>query len=290
MKSRNTTNHKKNNSPVCCSKTEKRKSDSKINSRDIDKSTSVYLSIDGMTCMSCVTRIENILKKESGVYQVSVNLSNQIASIMYDPDKLTPEDFSKSIEATGYRVVEINEDPELIANQIQADSSRANIGPYPYLIGTAAALGVVAFYLGLLTLVSDWYNAKAQFNDYRWWVIALSIGLGVQATLFSSMRLRLHGKNMKGAKTSLAASGGMSTASMAACCAHYLVAFLPALGLPFLSAAAAGLADYQPQFFFVGVVSNLFGISVMIRLMLKNNIISKDVFINRFLFGLLRSS
>ncbi len=290
MNTKNTTNHKKNNLPACCGKTEKRKSDSKINSSNIDKSTSVYISIDGMTCMSCVNRIENTLKNESGVYQVSVNLSNQIASIIYDPDKLNPEDLSKTIEATGYSVVEIIEDPELIANKIQTDSSRVNIGPYPYLIGSAAAIGVVAFYLGLLTSVSDWYNAKAQFNDYRWWIIALSIGLGAQATLFSGLRIRLRGKNMKGAKSSLAASGGMSTASMAACCAHYLVAFLPALGLPFLSAAAAGLAEYQPQFFFLGVVSNLFGIGVMIRLMLKNNIISKDVFVNRFSFGLLRSS
>jgi len=290
MNTKNMTNHKKNNLLACCGKTEKRKNDSKRNSSDIDKSTSVYISIDGMTCMSCVNRIENTLKNESGVYQASVNLSNQIASIIYNPDKLNPEDLSKTIEATGYSVVEINEDPELIANKIQTDSSRVNIGPYPYLIGSAAAIGVVAFYLGLLTLVSDWYNAKAQLNDYRWWIIALSIGLGVQATLFSGLRIRLHGKNMKGAKSSLAASGGMSTASMAACCAHYLVAFLPALGLPFLSAAAAGLAEYQPQFFFLGVVSNLFGISVMIRLMLKNNIISKDFFANRFLFGLLRSS
>jgi copper chaperone CopZ len=250
----------------------------------------LLISIDGMTCMSCVNKIETTLKNESGVYQVSVNFSNRIASVIYDPDQLNPEDLSKAIEATGHSVVEINEDPELIVNKIQADASRVNIGPYPYLIGAAAAIGVVAFYLGLLTLVSDWYNAKAQFNDYRWWIIALSIGLGVQATLFSGLRIRLRGKNMRGAKSSLAASGGMSTASMAACCAHYLVAFLPALGLPFLSAAAAGLAEYQPQFFFLGVVSNLFGIGVMIRLMLKNNIISRDVFINRFSSGFLRSS
>ena len=290
MKSKNTINNKKDNVPACCENTEKIKSTSIIKSGDMDNSTSVNISIGGMTCMSCVNRIENTLKNESGVNQVSVNLSTQFASISYDPNKLNPEDLSKAIEATGYRVIEINEDSGLIANQIQSDSFIVMIGPYPYLIGAAAALGVIAFYLGLLTLISDWYNAKAQFNDYRWWIIALSMGLGVQATLFSGLRISLHGKNMKGAKTSMAASGGMSTASMAACCAHYLVAFLPALGLPFLSAAAAGLAEYQPQFFLAGVVSNLFGIGVMIRLMLKNNIISKDVFINRFSFGLLRSS
>ena len=59
---------------------------------------------------------------------------------------------------------------------------------------------------------------------------------------------------------------------MAARCAHYLVAFLPALGLPFLSAAAAGLGDYQNELLLLGVLSNFFGIGVMLRTMTKNGI------------------
>lgn len=78
---------------------------------------------------------------------------------------------------------------------------------------------------------------------------------------------------MRAAQSSLAASGGMSTASMAACCAHYLVPLLPAMGLPFLSTAVAGIAEYQSVFFFLGVLSNLFGIGFMLRLMKRNGII-----------------
>ena len=137
-----------------------------------------------------------------------------------------------------------------------------------FLIGLAVALGVVVFYLGLHTLTSDWNNAKTQLEEYEWWIIALSFGLGVQAALYSFMKKRLQGTT-KGAKSSLAASGGMSTASMAACCTHYLVAFLPALGLSFLSTAVYGLAKYQSEFFLLGVISNLFGIGVMLRLMGK---------------------
>lgn len=160
----------------------------------------------------------------------------------------------------------------------------------PLLIGAAAAIAVVGFYLGLITLVSDWYNARMQFEEYRWWILALAAGLGVQATLYSFLRIRLNGKNVKSAKSSLAASGGMSTASMAACCAHYLVAFLPALGLPFLSAAAAGLAEYQTQLFLLGVLSNLFGIGVMLRVMQKNGIIPAGVLASYAPFGLRREN
>jgi hypothetical protein len=97
--------------------------------------------------------------------------------------------------------------------------------------------------------------------------------LGVQATLFSFIRKRLQSDHLRAAKSSLAASGGISTASMAACCAHYLVPLLPALGLPFLSATVAGTAEYQTIFFFLGALSNLFGIGVMLRLMNRKGII-----------------
>lgn len=139
----------------------------------------------------------------------------------------------------------------------------------PCLIGLAVALSVVVFYLGLHTLTSDWNNAMVQLEEYEWWIVALSFGLGVQAALYSFMRNmkeRLQG-TIKGAISSLAASGGMSTASMAACCTHYLAAFLPALGLSFLSTAATGMAKYQSEFFLLGLISNLYGIGVMLRLM-----------------------
>lgn len=168
--------------------------------------------------------------------------------------------------------------------------SKQVFSPPPLLIGLAVAIAVVGFYLGLITLVSDWYNARMQFEEYRWWILALAAGLGVQATLYSFLRKRLNGKNVKSAKSSLAASGGMSTASMAACCAHYLVAFLPALGLPFLSAAAAGLAEYQTQLFLLGVLSNLFGIGVMLRVMQKNGIIPAGALASCAPFGLRREN
>ena len=146
-------------------------------------------------------------------------------------------------------------------------------GVRPYLIGLAASLGVVGFYLGLLTLTSDWYNARLEFKEYGIWILALALGLGIQATLFSFHRARCRGESLKAAKYSLAASGGMSTTAMAACCAHYLVIILPTIGLPFLSAAAAGLATYQVYFFMAGVISNLFGIGMMIRMLHRSGMI-----------------
>lgn len=169
--------------------------------------------------------------------------------------------------------LQTEKDVEIRPDNLQDRSSNRSAGPFPFFIGIAAALGIFGFYFGLLTLTSDWNNAKMQFAEYRWWIIALSVGLGIQVSLFSFLRNQLQHTHMRAAKSSLAASGGMSTVAMAACCAHYVVPLLPALGLPFLSAAVAGIAEYQSVFFLFGILSNLFGIGFMLRLMNRNGII-----------------
>ena len=142
----------------------------------------------------------------------------------------------------------------------------------PYTYGLLAGSAIIAFYLGLITLTSDWINARYQFAEYRWWLIALAAGLGIQVTLYVSMRRRLNSQALKGAGAGMAASGGMSATAMAVCCSHYLATLLPVIGLPFLSAAAAGLEQYQVQFFMAGVVSNLIGIAIMLRKFQHNSI------------------
>jgi hypothetical protein len=121
-------------------------------------------------------------------------------------------------------------------------------------------------------LTADWFFARAQFSDYRWWLIALAAGLGAQVTLFTAFRAHVTGAARKTATSSMATSGGVSAASMAACCAHYLVTFLPVFSVPFFSAAAANLEKYQNFFFLAGIVSCAVGLALMIRLLKKNGI------------------
>lgn len=145
---------------------------------------------------------------------------------------------------------------------------------YPFLIGAGASLGLIAFYLGIMTLTADWYYAGIQFEEYRWWIIALSLGLGVQSTLFTLLRRGLKGAEKKTARSTLAASGGISTGSMVVCCLHHLTDVVPFLGFPIL---AVTLQRYQTFFFLIGVLSNLFGISMMLRMMAKHEMIQVKI-------------
>jgi len=129
-----------------------------------------------------------------------------------------------------------------------------------------------------------------QFEKYRWWILSLAASFGIQVVLFVLLKKQTRKTTLKGDKSSLAATGGISSASMAACCAHYLVPILPVLGLPFLSTAAAGLAEYQSLLFLLGVISNLVGIGFMLRLMAKNNLIPQGVVANYLAFGTQRKN
>lgn len=60
------------------------------------------LDIKGMTCASCVNRIERVLKKDDRISEASVNLATEKASVKYDPDKINPQDIIALISRAGY--------------------------------------------------------------------------------------------------------------------------------------------------------------------------------------------
>lgn len=64
----------------------------------------VVLPITGMTCANCVAAIERNLKKEGGVENSVVNLSNERATIEFDPSIASIQKLVNRIEKTGYGV------------------------------------------------------------------------------------------------------------------------------------------------------------------------------------------
>lgn len=63
----------------------------------------VQLKIEGMTCAACSSRIERVLNKQESV-SASVNLAMEVASIQYDPEKLSLVDIQEKIEKLGFDV------------------------------------------------------------------------------------------------------------------------------------------------------------------------------------------
>ncbi len=127
----------------------------------------------------------------------------------------------------------------------------------PLIFGLLAALGLLAFYLGIITLAQGWEHAIQQLADDRWFVSAIIAGFGTQVSLYTYLR-GMHTHAMAGG---VAASTGTSTAAMLACCAHHLTDVFAIFGL---SGAAIFLNTYKTPLLWLGIVMNLFGIAYLL--------------------------
>ncbi|NWF93273.1 MAG: copper-translocating P-type ATPase [Syntrophaceae bacterium] len=67
----------------------------------------VFLPIQGMTCASCVKKVEKALGSLKGVIQVNVNLATERASVEYVPGAVGIADFKKAVQDAGYQLLEV---------------------------------------------------------------------------------------------------------------------------------------------------------------------------------------
>ena len=63
----------------------------------------VVLPIEGMTCATCVGRVEKALSALPGV-QARVNLSSEQADVYFDPTRIAPAALAEAIARAGYDV------------------------------------------------------------------------------------------------------------------------------------------------------------------------------------------
>ena len=64
----------------------------------------IVLPIEGMTCASCVNRIERFLKKTPGVEEASVNLATERATVRLNPGLAGRDEAVAAVRAAGYEV------------------------------------------------------------------------------------------------------------------------------------------------------------------------------------------
>jgi P-type Cu+ transporter len=75
--------------------------------------------IEGMTCASCVSRVEKKLASMDGVHKVDVNLATEQVSVDYIPALVNYEDLRLALEQAGYRLL-----PAL--NELEGETAQEN--------------------------------------------------------------------------------------------------------------------------------------------------------------------
>jgi Cu+-exporting ATPase len=77
------------------------------NDTALPEAAEAILPIEGMTCASCVRRVEKGLEKVPGVAAANVNLATERASVTYDPAVADLAALRTAVERAGYRVGEV---------------------------------------------------------------------------------------------------------------------------------------------------------------------------------------
>ena len=85
----------------------------------------VTLDIGGMTCASCVARVERTLKKVPGVAGAAVNLATERATVSYDPMQAGVAELVAAVEKAGYEAEPRTEESMVVGLDEQVDRERA---------------------------------------------------------------------------------------------------------------------------------------------------------------------
>jgi Cu+-exporting ATPase len=67
----------------------------------------VALPVQGMTCASCVNKVEKALRSLKGVVSANVNFATERASVEYIPEEVTITDLKRAVRDAGYQVLEV---------------------------------------------------------------------------------------------------------------------------------------------------------------------------------------
>jgi len=72
---------------------------------EIKSPTTLSFPVEGMTCASCVARVEKVIKKLDGVESVSVNLATEKVTLKADTSLVSPEKIAEAVEGAGYKLL-----------------------------------------------------------------------------------------------------------------------------------------------------------------------------------------
>jgi P-type Cu+ transporter len=82
------------------------------------------VSISGMSCASCSTRIEKVLSNKEGINSVSINLANETGSIVYEKKKISQREIREVISGLGFEAKPVSAQQDLFEKKRTETAAR----------------------------------------------------------------------------------------------------------------------------------------------------------------------
>jgi Cu+-exporting ATPase len=120
------------------------------------------IPIRGMTCASCVEKIEKQLHRLPGVINASVNFGTEKAAVEFLPSVHTLEDFRKAIRDVGYEPVTVQDESAAVDYEKQAREREVRELGLKTLVGALLSIPL------LLAMLSEWLALPAWLTNH--WV------------------------------------------------------------------------------------------------------------------------
>ena len=127
---------------------------------------SVELSVGGMTCASCVARVEKVIGQLPGVTDASVNLATEKASVFFTPGAQDATTIANAIEQAGYEARAMSAE----SGDREAEAREAETREYRNKLLLAAAFTVPLFLVAMLKMAPGAGDIMMALLGERSWI------------------------------------------------------------------------------------------------------------------------
>jgi Cu+-exporting ATPase len=128
----------------------------------------VTFPIHGMSCASCVKKVENALSGLEGVVRTSVNFATERATVQYIPGTVSMEDFRKAVKEAGYEILEMGkaEKEDIVDREKMAREAEYRKLKRKFISGVILVIPVFLLAYWRMLGLSNLFNLSREVNFY----------------------------------------------------------------------------------------------------------------------------
>jgi Cu+-exporting ATPase len=136
--------------------------------------TTLELSLLGMTCANCAANIERALNKVEGVIEAAVNFASEKASITFAAGAVTREELVNAVRKAGYDVVETPEEAD--AEDAEAAARKAEVRHQWNRFSVGLVFSLPLFLMSMardFSLLGNWSHSG--WVNWLFWLLATPV-------------------------------------------------------------------------------------------------------------------